>query len=159
MPYELCRFIRTTGKRCESPALRDQNWCFYHDRSYARHRANRSSGKPAKDAPLPIHLPAIDDAESIQLAVSLIIDAVARGLLEDRRAVTLLRGLGIAARNVAKISLAPCASAVVRSYTPSLNGITYAPRAMNDLSQPPERPRGQQPDAPEGLSGTPDVVL
>lgn len=159
MPYELCRFIMTTGKRCQSPALRDQNWCFYHDRSYTRHRSNRVGRKPAKDAPLPIHLPAIDDAESIQLSVSLIVDAVARGLLDDRRAATLLRGLSIAARNVAHVNLRPDAPDVIRSYTPSLEGITYADRAMNDQSPPPERQRNLELQTPEDASIAADAVL
>ena len=29
----LCRHVHTNGNRCGSPALRAQNFCYYHDRT------------------------------------------------------------------------------------------------------------------------------
>ena len=159
MPYELCRHVMTTGKRCQSPALRDKNWCFYHDRTHYRHRCLRSAKKPAKNAPESIQIPIIDDPESVQQALSLVVAAVARGTLDDKRATTLLRALGIAARNAANINLHPYAPDVVRSFIPTLDGLPFAPRAMDDNSEPPERPLPTPYDEREDTPEEPDEVL
>ena len=142
MPYELCRHIRTNGRRCQSPALRDENWCFFHERLHHGHRINRAvQPAPGPGAPPIIALPALGDHEAIQVGISVVVDAVARGHLDPRRAGVLLRGLQIAAKNAADIITEPSGVNIVRSYMPTLDGLALADRQMDDNSAPAPRPR------------------
>jgi hypothetical protein len=136
MPYEFCRHVKTNGRRCQSPCLTDQFWCFFHARLHFRHRSLRTV-KPAH-TPSPLVLPVIEDRESIQVAASLIVGGLATGHLDDKRAASLLRALQIASRNlVGDVVIAPNPDWIVRSYVPTLDGNELAPRRMSDNSTPP----------------------
>lgn len=107
MPYRLCRHIKTNGLQCQSPAMVEQRFCFYHHTSRQRHRAVAARDpSPAALAnmgtityaptldrsgnfsmePLPaltpdstsIDLGPLDDAHSVQLAISVVVNALAR---------------------------------------------------------------------------------
>jgi hypothetical protein len=78
-----CRHVRSKGYRCGSPALRGKQFCFYHDR--VRNRRFEDG------------LPALDDANSIQLAVMQVLDGLHRGKLEPETARVYLYGLRVAA--------------------------------------------------------------
>ncbi len=121
MPTECCRHIRTTGRRCNSPALRGQVYCYYHARSRTRHTLREAPqpelilhplrphslgqaalGQPdptlAVPQPQPITLdfPQLEDRESIQVAASMIVAALGRNQLDSKRAATMLYGLQVA---------------------------------------------------------------
>jgi hypothetical protein len=139
MPYELCRHVKTNGKRCESPALTGEFWCFFHNRLLTRHR-NLHAIK-SETPTVNIQIPALEDRESIQVALSLIVDAIATGVLAEKRAAILLRAIGIASRNALDIDTEPCHThRIVRNYMANLDGNAIAPRQMDDNSQPPPRP-------------------
>jgi hypothetical protein len=105
MTYLLCRHIRTTGLQCQAPALTGGIHCFFHDRLYQRHSAFRFTPAtrgyllPGRD----IQLAPLEDRESIQVALSVVINALATGNLETKRATTLLYGLQIASSNSARL--------------------------------------------------------
>ncbi len=140
MPYELCRHIRANGKRCHAAALTNEFWCFFHTRLHFRHRAVRSAKAAA--GPTPLILPPIEDRESIQVAASVIVGALATGHLDDRRAASIIRALQLASRNLTEfVHTEPHPDSTVRSYTPTLDGLELAPRHMSDHSTPPERKR------------------
>lgn len=142
MPYELCRHIRTNGRRCESPAIREEDRCFFHHRIHRAHHINRVVRPALKpDSPPIIALPALDDREAIQVALSVVVDAVASAALDPRRAGVLLRGLQIAAKNAADIITEPRSGPIAVSYHSTLDGFALAPRQMNDNSIPAPRPR------------------
>ncbi len=118
MPTECCRHIRTTGRRCNSPALRDKAFCFYHDRSRMRHRSPAPKAPGAglilhpmraealgqhdpmevapQSQPLTLEFPILEDRESIQVAASMIVTALGRNQLDGKRAATMLYGLQVA---------------------------------------------------------------
>jgi hypothetical protein len=142
MPYELCRHIKANGLRCESPALSEEYWCFFHHRLLTRHRNIRAI---KSDSPQPnLQLPPLEDRESIQLALSLIFEAIASGVLAEKRATVLLRVIAIASRNVIGAEIQPWdIDGLVRSYMPTLDGLALAQRQMDDNSVPAPRPRKQ----------------
>src|SRR4051812_12025201 len=111
--YPKCRHLHVTGRRCGSPALRDQPFCYFHTRSHTRHRKAVSdnlkivhelitdeSGKPIlalapNGCPI-FDFPPIEDRESIQVAVSMIVNALGRNVLDPKRAASILYALQIA---------------------------------------------------------------
>jgi len=106
MLVPLCRHIKTNGIRCKSPAINRLPYCYYHFRSLQRHRPYRypSNAKDYAIKPLHIELHLIEDAESIQSALSKVINAVAVGCLAPDRAAPILRGLHIASINLDRLS-------------------------------------------------------
>jgi hypothetical protein len=86
-------------------------------------------GNPS--APLPsqlteIDLPTLEDAESIQVSISLLVSALARNRIDSRRAAVLLYGLQLASTNAKSIITEPFAEAVVRSIVESPHGTDFA---------------------------------
>ena len=139
MSYELCRQIKTNGRRCQSPALTGENWCFFHHRLHFRRRALHapSPSKPPRDRRLLI--PPIEDCDAVQVALSLVIEGTASGEIDEKLARVLLRGLQIASRNAISLEAPVPPAACVRDYLPTLDGMELAGRAMSDGSEPPAR--------------------
>ena len=74
--------------------------------------------------------------ESVQLALSLVINALATGQLETKRATALLYGLQLASMNAARPSTRPYAPEVVRSFEPSAEGLDLAkPGAVLEIPE------------------------
>jgi hypothetical protein len=145
MPYELCRQIKTNGRRCQSPALSDENWCFFHHRLHFRRRALRTSSAPKSAINRTLLIPPIEDREAVQVALSLVIEGVAGGRIDEKLARVLLHGLQIASRNATSLQTELTPSACVRDYSPTLDGMELAGRAMSDGSDPPARPARHPP--------------
>ena len=124
MQYPLCRHIKTNGIQCKSPALTAGLYCFFHKRLYARHSVFRNP--PATLGSLiPGHhitLEPLEDSESVQIALSVVINALATGQLESRRATAPLYGLSLASVNVCRLNPTPLASRVVRTADQSPDG-------------------------------------
>ncbi len=128
MDFLLCRHIKTNGLQCQSPALRSGEHCFFHNRLYQRHagfrytpesRGNLVPGRHIELAPL-------EDRDSIQVALSVVINALATGQLETSRATAILYGLQLASSNATRLNTQPYAPDVVRSATTSPDGIDLA---------------------------------
>ena len=137
-PY--CRHVRTNGRRCCAFALRGQSFCFYHRTLNALHRPNLPTAAPTETIihplnlapghlqreplvaeyftpprqPLQFDFPALDDRESIQLALSMLLTAMADNAIEPKRANTLLYGLQVASANARNLTLTPSEDRVVR---------------------------------------------
>jgi hypothetical protein len=127
------------GERCGCPALRDQPYCYFHRVLTAQH--------PRQPEPIPtivhpldptrephvaatqptLNLPPLEDRESIQLAASMIIGALARNTLDTKRAVTLLYGLQVASANARKLNLSPSLNYIVTETTFTPAGHEVAP--------------------------------
>src|SRR5215469_17434577 len=105
MPAQLCRHIKTNGIQCKSPSISELPYCYFHFRSLQRHRPYRfpSSAKGYAVKPLHIELHLIEDADSIQSALSKVINALAVGALDPKRAQPILRGPHIASINLTRI--------------------------------------------------------
>ncbi len=124
MQYTLCRHIKTNGTQCEAPSLRDSQWCFFHSRLHQRHNRFRPI-EVFSDAILriqPVHLNALEDHESVQVALSVVLNALASNQMEPRQASTLLYGLQIASSNLARIRSSPSPTKVIVSAEPTPEG-------------------------------------
>jgi hypothetical protein len=88
----LCRHVHTHGHRCGSPALRGQNFCYYHNRT---RREFPLAGRIGIFA-----LQRIDDRAAIQIALYDVLSRVSAGDIDIKRAGILLYGLQIASSNL-----------------------------------------------------------
>ena len=120
MTYRLCRHIKTNGLQCHSPALDDGQWCYFHHRLHQRHAAFRPT-QATRAYLIPgqhIELTALEDRESVQVALSVVINALATGQLDIKRATALLYGLQLASNNARGLHTEPYAANVVRAIEP-----------------------------------------
>ena len=153
MPTEICRHIRTNGGRCGSPALRGRAFCYFHINLTQRHTGVASGSaadaiptvlhplNPAADnsqrephlaaslprGPLALDLPPLEDRESIQLALSLLLAAMAQNRIDPKRAGTMLYALQVASANARGLTTEPSRSSIVRETVLDDSGVAIAP--------------------------------
>ena len=96
-PVEIarCRHIKTSGVQCGSPALREKEFCYYHQ-NYRPGGMN--PGGDEKQAPLA--LPVLEDAYSIQFAIGQVMQRLLDKSIDAKTAGLLLYGLQIASSNL-----------------------------------------------------------
>jgi hypothetical protein len=139
MQYPICRHIKTNGLQCQSPSLTEADYCYFHTRLHQRHAGFRSASATRTSYFIPgqdIELTALEDRESVQIALSVVINALATGNLEPKRATALLYGLQLASINSAHLHLKPYAPKVVRTIDSSPEGLDLAePGIMLDLTE------------------------
>jgi hypothetical protein len=146
-PY--CRHIRTTGRRCAAFAMRGQSFCYAHRISNARHRTlarpdvssvikthNLDLAQLDREpltaeyyglvkGPLLLDFPPIEDRDSIQLALSMMLTALGQDRLDPKRATVMLYNLQIASANASKLNHDP--EGTVRDTVIDDNGDELAP--------------------------------
>src|SRR6202035_5481683 len=123
---KLCRHIKTDGRRCKSPSLTGGIWCYFHSRLHRRHtRPNQAARGHLIPGPH-IELAALEDRESVQAALSVVINALATGNLDVKRATALLYGLQLASSNARGLRTEPFAANIVRTIEPSPEGLDLA---------------------------------
>lgn len=128
MKVPLCRHLKTNGTQCQSPQMEGSNYCFFHDRLHERHKNYRFT-KTTERGLIPgysIKLHALEDAESIQVAISAVVNALAMGALDERKATALLYGLQLASINVTRLSPKPKPEEIVREVMTTDDGLTLA---------------------------------
>lgn len=86
-----CQHIKVTGVPCGGPAMRGEQFCYFHQRML------RGVKIPPKSRIHPIAM--IEDEESIQVSLMEIINALARNYIDPRRADIMVRALNIAVKN------------------------------------------------------------
>ena len=106
----LCTHIKTNGRPCQSPALAGEPLCFFHNALRVAHRRTPqvvaltsfwqetgilNEGDPEGDPGTiarvyprqnEIEFPPLEDAESVQLATSMLFQAIATGQIYFKRA-------------------------------------------------------------------------
>src|SRR5450631_148444 len=89
-----CTHIKVSGIRCGSPALRGEQFCYFHQRMLrtVRYPASRIR-----------HAALLEDEESIQAALMETVNALLRGTIEIKRAELILRALNTAVRNIRRV--------------------------------------------------------
>jgi hypothetical protein len=174
MPTKVCRYIRTNGERCGSPALNSEVFCYYHVQLGKRHRGlnarpENSRLEPIETiihpmtlqdgtqrepltaeyfdvqaaVPLQLDFPPLEDRHSIQLALSMLITALAQDRIDPRRAAMLLYGLQVASANAKDLtpSLPPNRRAgKVRETVLDASGILIAPDEDPEGEEDYQRP-------------------
>ena len=129
MNTTICRHIRLNGARCGSPALSGSSLCFHHSR-LARHHRHLAPQPSSDDAtPTVLHpialsdhtqrnpllaeyhrptlvldLPPLEDRDSIQVALSMVITAMAQQRIDPKLATSILYGLQVASANARNLS-------------------------------------------------------
>ncbi len=91
-----CKHAKVNGSLCESPALREQDYCYFHTSQRQRIRRQRRAVR----LHMPLQLPLLEDASSIQLAINDVLNALLAGQIDHKTAGLLLRGLQTAAVNI-----------------------------------------------------------
>jgi hypothetical protein len=137
MEVPICRHIKTNGLQCHAPSLNEAPYCYFHTRLHQRHTAFRHTPAtrgyliPGRD----IELTALEDRESVQIALSVVINALATGQIETKRATALLYGLQLASMNSANLQLKPYAPDVIRTIDSSPEGLDLAePGTLVDIT-------------------------
>jgi hypothetical protein len=143
MQLSLCRHIKTNGTRCKAPSLTDGLWCYFHHRLHGRHERYRPT-EATRGYLIPgqhIELTALEDRESVQVALSVVINALATGQLDIKRATALLYGLQLASNNARGLYTEPGAANTVRTIEPSPEGLDLAePGAVCEVADTPDTP-------------------
>jgi hypothetical protein len=80
------------GARCNSPALGDSHYCYHHD------RLHRVFGRQKSGKKNPLVLHPLEDSNSVLMALSDVICALAAGSIDPRNASRLIYGLQVAGR-------------------------------------------------------------
>jgi len=154
MSTEICRHIHTNGARCGSPALCGRSFCYFHVNLVHRHTSlaprrapdaiptilhplNADTNKQQREpqlaeilpsrGPLALEFPPLEDRESIQVALSLLITAMAQNRIEPKRASSLLYGLQVASANARGLRIEPERSSIVRQTVLDDSGVAMAP--------------------------------
>lgn len=105
-----CEHIKTNGEFCGSPALRGRNYCYFH-LTYIGRRARaervhaKAIAKAANASVVPLELPPLEDANSVQMALMQVIDAILHNRLDTKRAGLVLYALQTASSNLARTDL------------------------------------------------------
>jgi hypothetical protein len=146
MQTAICRHIKTNGRRCKSPSLGLSAFCYFHSRLHRRHKnlvenapvmlENQTNSTcsgtgtpqilPESAPPLELDLPPLEDVESIQVSISLLIAALARNRIDSKRAAVLLYGLQLASTNARSITIEPSATSIVRTLSRTKSGLDLA---------------------------------
>ncbi len=152
MPTEICRHIKTNGLRCGSPALTAEVFCYFHKDLHHRHRRHGTTSTDISPAtlhpmradirggqlepliaqyyapePQTLDLPPLEDRESIQVAISMLVTALAANRVDPKRASMLLYGLQVASSNCTHLDLLPSRSRLVRETVLAPSGEQIAP--------------------------------
>jgi hypothetical protein len=90
----VCAHIKVNGIRCGSPALRQEVFCYFHQRMI------RGVRTPPKSRLHPIAN--FEDPQAIQASLMEVVNALVRNQIDVPRARLILRALSIAARNATK---------------------------------------------------------
>ena len=90
--YQECRFIKSNGLKCQSPAMRGSQFCYFHGRTRIYVPRPRSRE--------PLQLPPLQNQASIHAALDLIFQALASGNLDTKRAGSLFYALQMAQQTV-----------------------------------------------------------
>jgi hypothetical protein len=90
----VCTHIKVNGIRCGSPSLRQEVFCYFHQRML------RGVRTPPKSRLHPIAN--FEDPQAIQASLMEVVNALVRNHIDVARARLILRALSIAARNASK---------------------------------------------------------
>ncbi len=107
-----CAHIKTNGTQCGSPALREQRFCFFHEK-WQRQQITLKTEQPAgqtasqtNDQPS-FTLPLLEDADSVQIALMQVIRLIAARQLDPKVSGLLLYALQTASLNLRQMQLQP----------------------------------------------------
>jgi hypothetical protein len=89
-----CEYQKSNGQMCRAPKMRGQKYCCMH--------LAMEAARPTK-----FSLPALDDANAIQVAITKGAQGLVDGTLEEKRATRLAYYLQLAMSNVGRVNFEP----------------------------------------------------
>jgi hypothetical protein len=95
--YHTCRHIMPMGRVCQSPAMRESAYCYFHARLHRYPYRRTPSKKEFK-------LPPLDSRKAIQTANGDVLNAMLAGRIDARRTTHMLHGLQVATTNFNRAS-------------------------------------------------------
>jgi len=98
MSYPTCDHLKEDGVYCDSPALRGQNFCYFH--LNARARRLQAARARLKGQTCRIQLPVLEDMHAVQVSLMQVLDALADDRIDHKRAGLMLYALQQAATNL-----------------------------------------------------------
>lgn len=94
-----CQHIKTNGTQCGSPALKDNQFCYYHQ--HCRPLTWDYSGGSYRDcSQTELTLPVFEDAHAIQFTLRQVVELVLQHRIDDKKAGLVLYALQIASSNL-----------------------------------------------------------
>lgn len=129
-----CRHFKTDGIRCGSPAMRGHSFCYYHNR--LRADMKRHSSADARE--LPLQLPPLEDAHSIQLALMEVGHAILTDRISERKGGLLLYMLQTASSNLKRLQEDRSEQLVRQDYPEALEDMQ---RLRREEARDPEEKR------------------
>jgi hypothetical protein len=93
-----CEYIKPNGEFCGSPALRGRDYCHWHLTFVARRL--RAEKQEATADRTPLELPPFEDANSIQLSIMMVVDAILHDRIGPKKGNQLLYALQLASNNL-----------------------------------------------------------
>ena len=94
----ICKHVKVDGKFCGSPVLSNRDYCYFHYRHRLRERHRIRLGSLHDNG---IELPALEDRNSIQVAITEVMNALIDDRIQEKRASILLYGLQLSVSNLA----------------------------------------------------------
>ena len=88
-----CAHIRSSGKTCGSPAMKGDEFCYYHSEARKIREAAEASTKPAE-------MPILEDRHGLQLAIMRVCTLLANDKIEERTARAIFDGLRLAQKTL-----------------------------------------------------------
>ena len=145
-PNTQCEHFKVNGVRCGSPALNRYKLCFFHQRMmnvqhFRRERPNFG-----------LEFPLLEDANAVQISVQDVLNAIAKDLVEPRRAGLLLYGLNTATCNLRNVDFEPKA---LRQQSADMES-PILQLLMNALEREPECDK--KPPSSNGAEESPKAV-
>jgi hypothetical protein len=101
--YARCQHIKVNGTQCGSPALRGEEHCYFH-RAWRQRRVEMLRRNSEGEA---VALPVLEDANSIQMALTQVAQLVMLDEIDPKRAGMLLYALQTASSNLRQCTLEP----------------------------------------------------
>ncbi len=174
LQYPTCNHVRTNGTVCQSPALRESDFCYFHQRERQRQHNLRQARTVKLSTKVPdrddmdaeilesLALPVLEDAAAIQVAASALIRAVTSNHITERRAGLALYGLQIAALNLPRVRLNLYESDAIAANDPEpieklvpFDPVPQQPLASAALGVDPNKSEKEQESAPAETGSSP----
>jgi hypothetical protein len=137
-PYGCCQMRNSTGDPCRMPALQGERFCHYH-------KLMGKPAMPAHDDFLPynhIYLPRLEDAPSIQAAISEVCELMLHRRIEPKEASALFYAMQVASQNLIVSNLPPLNRGAAAPVTTTSNPLPPG-TIQASTSQPARRRRGR----------------
>jgi len=101
-----CQYLKVNGTQCGSPALRRNRFCFFHKRHHEE-RILLHTDRARRSRRVTVDLPALEDANSVQVSLMQILRLTISGQLDSKTAGLALYALQIASSNLARTTFTP----------------------------------------------------